>query len=75
MPGFVTVAQMVVSPIGDPEVMRLILVPPGPMLLWLFIMKYFSTPILLLPLIQEGLLSGLNKSMYTEYLLTNNRLV
>ena len=39
------------------------LIMPGPILSWRLIMKYFSTVSLLLPLIQEGLLSITSESM------------
>ena len=63
------VVQLVASQIADPGVMSSILALPHT-----FVEidhEIFSTVILFLPLIQEGLLSVTSKSMCTEYWLTS----
>ena len=66
--GLGPVGQLVMSLIADPGSMSLIQVQPHTCLELGH--KFFSTAILLLPLIQEGLLSVTRESMCTEYWLT-----
>ena len=60
-----SVAQSVASPIADPGLVSSILAQPHTFME--IYLKIFSTAILLLPLIQEGLLSVTSESLCTEY--------
>ena len=62
------IVQSIVSLTADPGVTSRS--RPCLILLWRLIMKIISTVILLLPLIQEGLLSVTSESMCTRYWLT-----
>ena len=64
----VPIAQQVASLIADPGVMSSI--PTRPHTFVEICHKIISTVILLLPLIQDGLLSVISKSMCTEYWLS-----
>ena len=63
--GPASVAQLDVRPTGDQEVAGSTPAEVGNILLWRLIMKYFSTVILFLRLIQEGQLSVSGERMCT----------
>ena len=60
-----SIAQMDAHPTGDQEVAGSTPTEVGNILSWRLIMKYFSTVILSLPLIQEGQLSVSGERMCT----------